>query len=138
MIDKWLSEQTTSHQNGTTPRDTTPVKDIFDKAGLLDLLTGDKELAIKIFNEFLKDVPRKYTALKDALEKEDAVSVQRLAHTLNGASANIGALALQDLASQIEFASKSGNLHKAGSLIPKINEQFEMLRKLDLKDIFGI
>lgn len=29
MIDKWLSEQNTSHQNGTTARGITPVKDIF-------------------------------------------------------------------------------------------------------------
>jgi two-component system sensor histidine kinase/response regulator len=114
------------------------VQDIFDKAGLLDRLMGNKELATKIFKVFLKDVPQKYTALKEAIEEDNAVLVQRLAHTLNGASANIGALALQDIASQIELAAKSGDLNKASFLIPKIDEQFQMLKKIDLKDIFGI
>ena len=138
MIDKWLFEKGASHQNGTAHQDTMPVKDIFDKAGLLDRLMGDDELAIKIFSVFLKDVPQKYTDLKKAVEECDADLAARIAHSLNGASGNIGALALQDIVSEIELAVKSRDMNKASSLIPKIDEQIEILRKLDLKDLFGI
>jgi HPt (histidine-containing phosphotransfer) domain-containing protein len=138
MIDKWLFEKGASHQNGTAHKDTMPVKDLFDKAGLLDRLMGDEGLAIKIFSVFLKDVPQKYTDLKEAVEESDADLAARLAHYLNGASGNIGALALQNIVSQIELALRSGDFNKASSLIPKIDEQIEMLGKLDLKDIYNM
>jgi histidine phosphotransfer protein HptB len=135
MADKPLFEKHGYHQNGTMPQNKVLLKDFFDKAGLLDRVMGDEELAIKFFNEFLKDFPSKFTALKEAFEERDAVLVHRIAHTLNGSSANIGALTLQDIASQIELAAKSGYLDKAGPLIPRIKEQFEVLGKLNFEDI---
>ena len=72
--------------------------------------------------------------IKEALGNSEPTLIYQQAHTLNGASANVGALVLQKIAYQIEVAGKSGNLNKAGSLIPKIDEQFEMLKKFALKD----
>jgi HPt (histidine-containing phosphotransfer) domain-containing protein len=112
-----------------TVSDLEPVQDIFYKAGFLDRIMGDEELANEILGEFLEDVSRKFTALKEALDKGDAPLVQRHAHTLKGASANIGAVALQKVAQQIEAAGESRDMDKAGSLIPKIEEQLEMLKK---------
>ena len=88
-----------------------------------------KSLPKKSLGEFLEDVPRKYTALKESFDNGDSYSVQSLAHTLKGASANVGALALQEVAHQIEAAGDSGDMDKVGSLIPKIEEQLEMLKK---------
>ena len=119
---------------GSIVSDIEPVQDIFDKAGLLDRLMGDEELANEIFGEFLEDVPRKFTALKEALDKGDAPSVQLQAHTLKGASANIGAVALQEVANQIEVAGEAGDLSKAGSLVPQLDKQFEVLKKLAQPD----
>jgi hypothetical protein len=60
MVDKWLFEKGASPQNGTAHQDIMPAKDIFDRAGFLDRLMGDKGLAIKIFSIYLKDVPHYY------------------------------------------------------------------------------
>jgi HPt (histidine-containing phosphotransfer) domain-containing protein len=116
-------------QKETTVNDIKPVQDIFDKASLIDRLMGDEELANEIFGVFLEDVPRNYTALKESFDNGDSHSVQSLAHTLKGASANVGALALQEVAYQIEAAADSGDMDKAGSLISKIEEQLEILKK---------
>ncbi len=134
MLEKWLTEEGSSQQEETTVRDMEPVKDIFDKAGFLDRLMGDEDLANEIFAEFLEDVPRKFTALKEALGKGDAHSVQIEAHTLKGASANVGALALQDIAYQIELAGKEEDMSKAGSFIPELDEQFGVLKELAFRD----
>ncbi len=130
MLDKWLTEEGSSQPEETTVRDIEPVKDIFDRAGFLDRLMGDEELANEIFGEFLEDVPIKFSAIKEALEKGDALSAQRQAHTLKGASANVGAVALQEMAHHIEVAGEAGDLAKAGSLVPQLHEQFEVLKKL--------
>ena len=90
---------------------------------------GDEELANEILGEFMEDVPRKFTALKEAVGKGDAPLVQIEAHTLKGASANVGALALQDIAYQIELAGEAKDLVKASSLVSQLDKQFEMLKK---------
>ena len=110
------------------------MKDIFDRDGFLERLMGDEELANEILGEFLKDIPNKLIALQEALDKVDAPALQRQAHSLKGSSANVGALALQKVVSQIEIAGESENLDKVGSLIFELNKQFEMLKKLALID----
>jgi two-component system, sensor histidine kinase and response regulator len=134
MLEKWIVKQDSSQQEGTTVRDIASEKDVFDRAGFLDRLMGDEDLADKIFTEFLEDVPRKFIALKEAVGKGDAPSVQIEAHTLKGASANVGALALQDIAYQIELAGKEGDMGKAVSFIPNLDEQLEVLKRLTFRD----
>jgi len=134
ILEKWVAKQNYSLQEETTVSDIKPVQDIFDKASLIDRLMGDEELANKILGEFLEDVRRMLTALKEALDNDDASLVQHRAHTLNGASATVGAVALQEMAHHIEVAGKAGDLDKAGSLVMKINEQLEMLSDLALRD----
>ncbi len=110
------------------------MKNIFDRDGFINRLMGDEELANEIIGEFLEDIPNKLIVLQEALDKVDASSLQRDAHTLKGASANVGALALQEIAHQIEIAGESGDMDKASSLIPELDKQFEMLKKLALVD----
>ncbi len=129
MLEKWIAKQDSSLQEEATVRDIVSGEDIFDRAGLLDRLMGDEEPTKEILGEFLEDVPSKYTALKESFDNGDAHSLQSLAHTLKGASANVGALALQEVAHQIAAAGESRDMDKAGSLIPKIEEQLEMLKK---------
>ena len=130
MLEKWLEEKDSFQQKETTTRDIGPVKDVFDRVGLLDRLMGDEDLADEILGEFLKDASHRIAALKDALNKGDLPAVQRQAHTLKGASANVGALALQEIANQIEVAGEAGNMVKAISLVSMLDEQFEVLKKL--------
>jgi len=134
VLEKWTAKQDSFQQKETTAQDIESEKDVFDKAGFLDRLMGDEELANEIFGEFLEDVPRKFIALKEAVGKGDAPSVQIEAHTLKGASANVGALALQDIAYQIELAGKEGDMGKAFSFIPKLDEQLEVLKGLAIRD----
>lgn len=130
MLEKWIAKQDSSRPKQATVQDVEPMEDVFDRAGLLDRLMGDEDLAKEILGGFLEDVPRKVTALKEALDKSDAPSVQLQAHTLKGTSANIGAVALQEVANQIEIAGETGDLVKAGSLVSKLDEQLEILNKL--------
>ena len=110
------------------------MKDIFDKAGFLDRLMGDEEVANEIFAEFLEDVSHKLTTMKEDLDNNDASPLLRQVHTLKGAAANVGAEAIQEVACQIEVAGQSEDMDKAGSLIPELERQLEMLKQLDFRD----
>ena len=127
-IEKWLTEPDVS-QPDKTIQETKPVEEVFEKADLIDRLMGDEELAKEILEGFMEDVPLKVAALKKAIDDSDAESVRQEAHSLKGASANVGAPVLREVAYQIEVAGKENDLEKAESHIPNLNEQFEMLKK---------
>jgi HPt (histidine-containing phosphotransfer) domain-containing protein len=101
---------------------------IFDWDGLLHRLMGDEDLAKEIIDDFLKQIPDNLFAVKKALNKKDLLLVQREAHVIKGASGNVGALTLQEIAEQIEIASEAKDLVKAGSFVSKLDIQLEMLK----------
>jgi len=129
ILEKWIGEQDSSQQEDTAVSDIEPVQNIFDKAGFLDRLMGDEELANEILGEFLEDVPRKFTALKEALENGDVPSVQLQAHTIKGQSANVGGEALSETALEIEKAGESGDLETVKARMTELEAQFDRLKE---------
>ena len=101
---------------------------IFDWDGLLHRLMGDEEFAKEIIDDFLKQMPDKLFAVKKALDNEDLPLVQREAHIIKGASGNVGALTIQEIAEQIEIAGEEKDLVKAGSFVAELDTQLEILK----------
>ena len=101
---------------------------IFDWDGLLHRLMGDEDLAKEIIDDFLKQIPDNLFAVKKALNDKDVLLVQREAHIIKGASGNVGALTMQEIAEQIEIASEAKDLVKAGSFVAKLDTQLEILK----------
>jgi CheY-like chemotaxis protein/HPt (histidine-containing phosphotransfer) domain-containing protein len=103
---------------------------VFDEAVLLNLLGGDRESAAEIAQEFLTDVPRQVEALRAALAAGDAAQARMQAHTLKGASANVGAAALRVVASRAETAGADGDLDLLAELMPQIERQATRLQEM--------
>ena len=101
---------------------------IFDWDGLLHRLMGDEDLALEIIDDFLKQIPDNLFVVKKALNNKDLQLVQREAHSIKGASGNVGALVLQEIAKQIEIAVEKKDLVKAGSFVAKLDTQLEILK----------
>lgn len=101
---------------------------IFDWDGLLHRLMGDEDFAKEIVGDFLNQIPDNLFAVKKALNKKDLLLVQREAHIIKGASGNVGALALQEIAEQIEIAGEEKDLVKAGSFVAELDIQLEILK----------
>jgi len=101
---------------------------IFDWDGLLHRLMGDEDIAKEIIDDFLKQIPVNLFAVKKALNEKDFLLVQREAHVIKGASGNVGALALQEIAEQIEIAGEEKDLVKAGSFVAELDTQLEILK----------
>ena len=101
---------------------------VFDKAGMLTRLMDDEDLARTVIEGFLVDIPRQIEALKDYLEAGDVPRVERQAHTIKGASANVGGTALSMLAFEMEKAGKTSDLETVKALLPKLDTQFTQLK----------
>ena len=56
----------------------------------------------KVVEAFLADTSARLTALRQALDRNDAAAVQQLAHALRGSCLNVGALHMSEVASALE------------------------------------
>ena len=101
----------------TAPEEEQP---IFDESVLLGLFDGDREAMNEILAEFLGDIPRVIGVLKQAVEAGDQAGVRLQAHTLKGASANVGAQAMRRVSARLEELAAAGNLESADSLTSDI------------------
>jgi len=136
-LEKWLPRETaaTKEQLPGKPKDTPPVSaqepevPVFDKAGMMSRLMDDEDLASTVIEAFLDDVPKQIEALRGYLETGDATFAERQAHTIKGASANLGGEALRAVAFEMEKAAKAGNLEYVKSHLPELENQFTRLKE---------
>jgi len=103
---------------------------VFDKAGLMQRLMDDDELASLVIAGFLEDIPLQIQALKGYLNAGDAHGAERQAHTIKGASANIGGEALRAIAFEMEKLGKSGDLFAVCERMDELELQFARLREM--------
>ena len=101
---------------------------IFDHGALMQRLMGDQDLANIVIKGFIGDIPKQIHSLKDFLREKNIQAVERQAHTIKGASANIGGEALRIIAYQMEIEAKSGNLQEVETLLDELEKRFELLK----------
>ncbi|MFO7602029.1 MAG: response regulator, partial [Candidatus Desulfacyla sp.] len=101
---------------------------LFDRDGMLSRMMGDLDLAKAVMAGFIDDIPRQIAALKGFLESGDAQAAQRQAHTIKGASANVGGERLREAALRVEKAAQTGDFAGARSLMTELEAQFSRLK----------
>jgi CheY-like chemotaxis protein len=81
---------------------------------------------LEVFNE---DAPQLIQALRQAQAEGDAQAFRRAAHSLKSTSASFGALALTELARELEGLGKTGNLDGAGDKLAQAEALYQRLQK---------
>ena len=84
---------------------------------------------------FLEDAPSQLDTPREATEKDDAQSVERIAHTLKGSCANMGAVRMEALCSELEEIGRSENLSTAPRLTSSLEEEFARVRAAFEKEL---
>lgn len=109
---------------------------LFDREEALSRL-GDENLLAEVARLFLEDTPCQIRSLGEALAISDFEIFVRLAHTIKGSSANIGAPRRRGLAGELESCAKANDIDKARDLFPRLEREFErlvpMLRQVTMK-----
>ncbi|NQU44705.1 response regulator, partial [bacterium] len=98
---------------------------LLDRAGALERTGGDVELLEELYRLYLDDTPCQLQKIRESFEQDDHAVVERLAHSIKGASANIGALAVQEAARQVESAAREGKLDEAANAFQCLVSEFE-------------
>jgi len=107
---------------------------VFDKEALLGRLEGDEALFVEIVTLFMQDIPEQIARLTAALEAKDSDAVMRQGHTLKGASANFGAMAMRETARQIEHVAAEGKVDRVPQLLERLQQDFARLK--EMLDVF--
>lgn len=85
-------------------------------------------LITQIFTSFLSDGTERINTMREAVVGSDAELLGKAAHAIKGASANIGAHSMADIARKLELLGKSGSIYGAIVLIEQIEVEFERVK----------
>jgi len=105
-----------------------PPAPAFDRAGLLNRLMGDEEMARTIAAGFLQDIPGQLDSLRHDLEAGDSSGVQRRAHSIAGAARGVGGQVLGRTAAELEELSRDGRMEETGPLLRVLDRDFAQLK----------
>jgi len=100
---------------------------VWDTKAVLSRLMGDQVLLEKVVDWTLEDMPKQLDELHRHAEAGDMQLLERSAHTIKGAAANVGAEVLRELASRMEAAAAKGSLDSCLSLIGEFDQAFVLL-----------
>ena len=131
ILEKWLPKENVEYpvkkeelEKGGYPSPQSHSLIVFDRAAMLERLMGDEDLAKLIIDGFLEDIPRQIQALKEFVQSGDVSSSERLAHSIKGASANVGGEAVRAVAFMMEKAAKAGDLSAVSVRMGELEAQF--------------
>jgi len=82
-------------------------------------LGGDDDpgLLLEVVGMFLEDAPLRMREIEQALQRGDLKLLERAAHSLKSASANVGAMALSGLCRRIEESARMSSTQGVADLV---------------------
>ncbi|MDY6965432.1 MAG: PAS domain S-box protein [Halobacteriota archaeon] len=100
---------------------------VFNMDALLDLISGDRDLANRVITIYKEKLPDKLKALEDAIENDDFGGIRAIAHDLKGSSSNISAREVQKAALELEKAGAMEDMDEVQASMVKLKEELDRL-----------
>jgi PAS domain S-box-containing protein len=116
--------------NRVPPAPTTQVaaaSRVLDTAALLERVEGDRDLLEELVQLFTQECPANMAAIRQAQDDRDVPLLERLAHTLKGASANLGAQRVFASASELEAHARAEDWDHTGVAIENLQRELSRL-----------
>ena len=98
-----------------------------DRASLIERVEGDQELLAEMIQLFRQDAPNLIGAMRAALEHGDMEVLERSAHSLKGAAANLSAKAAAEAAMHLEKVAKDKNFEAATARLADVEQVMQRL-----------
>ncbi|HYU32085.1 MAG TPA: ATP-binding protein, partial [Thermoanaerobaculia bacterium] len=95
----------------------------------LEAMTG-QSLVRELLDDFLTGAPREMERLRDALDGGDFPRLAFIAHSLKGTSAQVGALRLATLSTELERRSRTATLDGAACVLAEMETEVRRLAPL--------
>jgi len=99
-----------------------------DRKAILAQLQGDEALLRELIRLFQDDTPRLVEEARTALDRGDASSLHRAAHTIKGSLGYFGATPAVEAAWQLETLAATGNLKEGVALLIRVEQTLSFLQ----------
>lgn len=108
---------------------------VFDVEAALWVTDNRVDMLRRLLDVFLSSIPGRIEELGKALEAGDQEETHRLAHSVKGAGASVGAKRFAQRAARLEALAKAGDLEPGAALVGQLRAKFAELRQvLDVFD----
>lgn len=97
---------------------------------LHQLANNDSEFETELLQIFLEDARVHLNGAGDAFEKQEFVKLKDEAHQLKGASANVGAVSIQNTAAELEKKARAENPDGMPELFQKLENLLAQMQQL--------
>ena len=125
VLARWVTGPEHEEDRGAEPADAGD--DPLDRSQidlLLDLDDGEGGALSEIVEEYIAHSKQVWVELRRTLSAGDPAALERSAHTLKGASANVGASTLAQLCGALESHARMEQLEEASGLIDQCDAEF--------------
>lgn len=108
-------------------RDHTFAQSDFDWQQLRQLAGEDVDFEAELLAIFLSDAEENLKQLEQAIAHQNIRAIGEIAHSLRGASANVGASALARAAHQLEQIARSGEITGAQAQLQELHSHYQRI-----------
>jgi CheY-like chemotaxis protein/HPt (histidine-containing phosphotransfer) domain-containing protein len=133
VLQRWLSHRVhdevrsnAAERAGTATDGTLPD---FDIRQALWVTGGKVDVLRRLIGVFLSNIPSRMAELQEALSSADKEEIRRLAHSIKGAAASVGAKRFSKIAFDMELCAQHGSIHAAHLLFDDLDTAFATLRE---------
>lgn len=99
-----------------------------DRDALVELLDGDPDIIVTLIDSFLDDCSDYMSAIRDAVESEDAEALEREAHGLKGAAGSLRASPSSEAAQALEEMGHAGDFADAEAALDTLEAEIDRLK----------
>lgn len=101
----------------------------FDWQQLRQLAGEDANFETELLTMFLHEAEKSLYQLEQAIAAQSVQAVENIAHSLRGASANVGAIAFAAVAFQLEQTARRGEIQGAHMLLQQLYQHYRRIRQ---------
>ncbi|MCD6129423.1 MAG: Hpt domain-containing protein [Deltaproteobacteria bacterium] len=95
----------------------------------LEMVDGDKEFLKELVELFKKDCSEKLEEISSAIQKKDFKTIDEVAHSLKGASGNLGLMRIYELSFEIEKMGKETKSEGIEEIYEQLKEEFNNFKE---------
>lgn len=103
---------------------------VLDLRYLNEVTSGNKKFIADILSDYLREMDSYLSELDTSLKARSLGTALRAAHTIKGASANVGATRVRDLASKIESQAQKGSFEGGVALVKLLQSEIHRVKEI--------
>jgi HPt (histidine-containing phosphotransfer) domain-containing protein len=89
-------------------------------ANLRSLGNGSDDFLREVFTLFREDLPPRIRAMRDALDQHNPAALASAAHAVKSSAGNVGAVAVRQIAGELEALGMACTIEGAGAIVEKL------------------